>query len=441
MKKTTSHAKGLIFFAACMFLLSSRPVHGQTDEPINAGLQFNFSSPGARSLGVGGAFLGLADDATAAFTNPAGLVQLSKPEVSAEGRRSSYTNQFTKGGTGNVGSVQALQTGTSKDDVTNLSFTSFVYPRRRWAIAAYRQELANFATTLASKAAFYVAPLGARLAPAEASLALRIVNVGVAGAVRVNDSLSIGAGLSDYQFNLHALNTRFQTGDDPGVGTIFDFESQAGHDHELAVNAGLLWKISPQWSAGGVFRQGPRFNFSTLTKQADVTIPSFTLHGTFHVPDVYGAGVSFRPADAWTLTADYDRVRYSQLAGHTVDTQNPPGLANPAVNQLVVDDANEVHLGIEYVMTRLKYPVAIRLGGWLDPDHRIRFQGTPPTPPIPTTSDLLTQQLFLDFRPGSDQVHVAGGIGLVISERFQLDAAYDHSRFVSIASLSGVWRF
>ena len=31
------------------------------------GLQFNFSTPGARSLGMGGAFLGRADDATAAM--------------------------------------------------------------------------------------------------------------------------------------------------------------------------------------------------------------------------------------------------------------------------------------------------------------------------------------------------------------------------------------
>ena len=49
-------------------------------------LEFDFSKPGARSLGFGGAFAALADDATAAFANPAGLVQLSRSEVSIEGR-------------------------------------------------------------------------------------------------------------------------------------------------------------------------------------------------------------------------------------------------------------------------------------------------------------------------------------------------------------------
>jgi hypothetical protein len=37
-------------------------------------------------MGFGGAFVALADDATAAFANPSGLVQLTKPEVSIDVR-------------------------------------------------------------------------------------------------------------------------------------------------------------------------------------------------------------------------------------------------------------------------------------------------------------------------------------------------------------------
>ena len=61
-------------------------------------LEFSFSNPGARSLGFGGAFSGLADDATAAFANPAGLVQLARPEVSVEGRQWQYSVPFAEGG-------------------------------------------------------------------------------------------------------------------------------------------------------------------------------------------------------------------------------------------------------------------------------------------------------------------------------------------------------
>ena len=37
---------------------------------------------GARALGMGGAFIAVADDATAASWNPGGLTQLERPEIS-----------------------------------------------------------------------------------------------------------------------------------------------------------------------------------------------------------------------------------------------------------------------------------------------------------------------------------------------------------------------
>jgi len=86
-------------------------------------LQFSFSNPGARSLGLGGAFVALADDATAAFANPAGLVQLTRPEVSIEGRYWSYSTPFTAGGrisgqpTG-IGLDTPLRTSESEFDTT-----------------------------------------------------------------------------------------------------------------------------------------------------------------------------------------------------------------------------------------------------------------------------------------------------------------------------------
>ena len=59
-----------------------------------------FSAPlptgsGARALGFAGAFTAIADDATAASWNPAGLIQLKRPEVSAVYRYSRVDNEHT----------------------------------------------------------------------------------------------------------------------------------------------------------------------------------------------------------------------------------------------------------------------------------------------------------------------------------------------------------
>ncbi|MDH3816848.1 MAG: hypothetical protein OEV48_20340, partial [Acidobacteriota bacterium] len=53
-----------------------------------------FANPGARSLALGGAFAAIADDATAAFANPAGLVQILRPEISAEIRATGSSGPF-----------------------------------------------------------------------------------------------------------------------------------------------------------------------------------------------------------------------------------------------------------------------------------------------------------------------------------------------------------
>ena len=68
--------------AAVSLLASLCAGAGLEAQGSQVNLEFSFSNPGARSLGLGGAFAALADDATAAYANPAGLVQLVRPEVS-----------------------------------------------------------------------------------------------------------------------------------------------------------------------------------------------------------------------------------------------------------------------------------------------------------------------------------------------------------------------
>jgi long-chain fatty acid transport protein len=65
---------------------------GLTNSETFSGFQFNFNNPGARSLGMGGAFVAVADDATAVIANPAGLVILQRPELSGEVKFTRFTN-------------------------------------------------------------------------------------------------------------------------------------------------------------------------------------------------------------------------------------------------------------------------------------------------------------------------------------------------------------
>jgi long-chain fatty acid transport protein len=425
----------------------------QTDVEINAAVQFNFTSPGARSLALGGAFIGLADDATAAFTNPAGLTTLTKPEISAEGRRFQYSNLFTSGGrlggtptrTG-VDTVSGLVDGELKDDVNDLSFASIVYPRGRFAVAAYRHEVANFKANLQSEGAFFG---DSRIRPVQADMDLTIVNYGLSMAYRFGEGVSLGAGVSLYDFKLSSTTRRydFQSG---GTGTggfygppLFassnniNTQTQDGDTTAVGFNVGVSVKSSEKVRWGAVYRKGPKFDFDVVNRfgPASSFPNTVVVQGTasFHVPDAYGAGLSIRATESLTVALDYQRVQYSQLTDDFV-TLFPSSLpripASPvAKSGYVADDSNQFHAGIEYVFTSMKSPLAVRLGAWNDPDHRIRFTGS--------ASDSDTAL----FRQGDDDFHVSGGLGIVVGGNFQIDAAYDYSDRVKTGSVSAVLRF
>jgi len=63
----------------------SIPVFAQQLERLEIPSSFNPVGSGARALGMGGAFIAVADDATAASWNPGGLIQLETPEISVVG--------------------------------------------------------------------------------------------------------------------------------------------------------------------------------------------------------------------------------------------------------------------------------------------------------------------------------------------------------------------
>ena len=85
-----------------------------------------FSAPvpigaGARALGVAGAFTAVADDATAASWNPAGLIQLEKPEFSIMLRASRDVNTTSS-------SNPDYQTGRNQFDAAGLNYLSLALP-------------------------------------------------------------------------------------------------------------------------------------------------------------------------------------------------------------------------------------------------------------------------------------------------------------------------
>ncbi len=403
---------------------------------------FNFSNPGARSLGFGGAFAALADDATAAFANPAGLVQLARPEVSFEGRLWNRSTSFPAGGrlegepTGiGVDTRRGLAYGRDDRRTFGPSFAAVVIPKGRWSFALYGHQLARLKVAAESQGLFLddeenpTSPLGvSRIFVMRERVDLDIVTAGAAAAWRASDRLSFGLGIIYSQTSLDTVSDAFLRDDDSTFGIFrrvsFLPERKLGSSRlsfqgtDLTINAGVLWSATDRLSVALVYRQGAHeegTNGLEYPPRADYPFPGIefpgieaTLGADFRVPDVLGAGLAFRSADGrLTLAGEVDRVGYADLVS-VLDSDEIVVLGREYL------DAWEYHVGAEYALLQLQPVIAIRLGGWVE-----------------TNQDLFAR---------GNRTHLAAGLGISAKE-FQIDLAGDFSSEVDTLSLSIIYGF
>ena len=423
-----------------------------TDIEALSGLTFNFGNPGARSLGMGGAFLGLADDASAAEANPAGLTILRKMEVSIEAR--SWQNVQTFNTSGTFPDLEQDDFNSYPEERVPVAFASVVLPvGENFSVAAYYHdaleqtiEVLNIFTETSPRGELILDPINFFLGPNGPVDAQQCANLGtdctefnlfpfftavdtklktwgVAGAWK-SGNVSYGVGVRYHQFEEFAATIR----------TDFDLNitnavSQQSDDTDTTFTAGLKWAINPQLSLGAVYKQGPSFDtdleFQDLQNAGDpISIGAVP----FEVPDSYGVGISYRPIPTLTLNADVMQVNYSALTDNFATVLD---LTPEEVEGFESDDVTEFHVGGElFFPTRI--PFAVRGGWWRDPAHGIEYRGQ--------LLSAATVSAAILYPEREDVDHWTIGVGLAWPQ-FQIDAAYDTSDVYKVGSLSAVFRF
>ncbi len=466
---------------ALSFILCLPVVAQNTDIESLAGLQFNFGNPGARALGMGGAFLGLADDASAAEANPAGLTILRKPEITIEARH--YLEQQILTTSGTYPDLERTGFGHNSQNV-QVAFASAVYPiKNKFTIGGYYHE------PLRNSGGGYVVrlydPLTGQVqkdvptfhfprdnsglisreecnrlrkemndigacvewgvVPFISALDVEQRTWGVAAAWQVRPSLSIGATVRYQTFKEGAFASRLE--DLGGIYRISQVFVQATarrtesgglelrEESDLTFGVGFKWLATDKISLGGVYKIGPKFKAPIFASDATTNYLFETqADTTFHIPDSAGLGVSLRPIPALTINVDAIHVTYSNLVdGFYASNRTIREVGAP----FEADDVTELHIGGEYFFST-KIPVAIRAGFWRDPAHSITYRGPLSVRdeqgiPVAAAESLL-------FPEGENTNHVAVGGG-VAWPRVQIDFAYQTSKRYKVGSLTVVTRF
>jgi len=265
---------------------------------------------------------------------------------------------------------------------------------------------------------------------------LDVVGTGLSGAYQVSDKLSLGFGLSYFSGRVENRGAIHLIDSDPDTfwewnsflpDRLFATSSFDADDTDVGFNVGVLWKFAESWRLGGVYRKGPRFDYELYNLAGPANdLPEGTILGavtdrSIAFPDVWGLGVAYRSSDgSLTVGFEWDRVEYS-IIGETLDS--------PLVDasQVAIDDADELHLGAEYVFLKTTPLIAIRGGLWHDPDHRFRYEGDDP----------FARALY---QPGEDALHISIGAGIAFS-RFQIDVGANLSDAVDQFALSAIFSF
>ena len=412
---------------------------------------FEFNNPGAKSMGIGGAFVGKADDATAAVANPAGLAQLPGLQLYVEGRLSTWDTRSkawpndpaaTPAALGGRAVVTTQEGEINFDDITDLSFASISFPVKykpyniEFNASIFYNKLVNKDKETTLPITFqFMNPGTLALESYNSDLDLEIDEYGFSMAKSFfKDKLMVGASISLALLDIESIwSTNFigSDGFDHDPGNIFIGGNQSAEiderDKDAVFRFGVLYRVTDNLMIGGSAQIMPEFDYDVqyialLDKNSNPQ--NFTDKSSLSVPDVFSLGLSYQITDNWLVAIEGKYIEYSDLMKGFVSFWGADliSINMHHRNQFDIDDIWETHLGTEYILNVKETPVALRLGGWYEPAHSLEYDAIlRPTDLIPNLGTILE-----DFIDGGDDVfHYTAGIGTVIKNKLRIDAATD----------------
>ncbi len=437
----------------------------QTNDEIFPNFQWNFSTPGARANAMGRAFIGMADDASATVSNPAGLVSLTKPQFYVEYKNTNLKVDRLSA----VNSYVSLVPTTFSSSINALSFFTISMPfKDRFAIGLTRHQFLNYKEnfTLAARA-IPSDPDNEATFPVNGNTDATGTVYGLTFSAALSDKVDVGVTLGINQLSVNSVATRFAIVFGPGYvgGNHNDLASSPIINNQTSINQsntaasigfGLLVKPSEKVSIGFNFAQGPQFTVqeneqlnngsntacftntscgvnSSLTQYAaPAGFAAFPRTVHVNVPNRIGVGIAARPTPRWLFAMDLVYINYSTLANHftlifddsePVGSLNKPGLTGA---EFAMDNVTEAHFGAEYNLTTGKNPIFVRAGVFTNPDHRVKFTGFSSSAlPSNIVQDVVaTYNAQYNLLPRSGETRGTIGAGIALGEQLQLDLAY-----------------
>ncbi len=333
---------------------------------------------GARALGMGGAFIAVADDATAASWNPGGLTQLERPEVSFVGDafHRIEDNRF-----------RIHPEGAGEQTVSHLgvNYLSAAYPFTLWnrvmTVSLNYQKLFDFTR----KWNFHIRSEDVSSDfdyQREGSLSA----LGLAYCVQITPRFSVGMTLNVWDDNL--LNNEWEEreikkGSGVDGGDAFIFQSYNFDRYSFSgfnANFGFLWNATSRLTMGAVlktpFKADLRHEHSLSTaiqypdlKGYDVeeSKPPYHADETMDMPMSYGIGFAYTFSRIFMVSLDVYRTEWDDFVHTDSEGREKSPITRRPVSDSDVDPTHQVRMGAEYLVITPKYIIPLCAGAFYDP--------------------------------------------------------------------------
>jgi long-subunit fatty acid transport protein len=342
---------------------------------------------GARAVGVGGAFIAVADDATAASWNPGGLIQLERPEISVVGAGFHRTED-------NTFRQYPEADGAQEVDKIDLNYFSAAYPFHmkgyNMIVSINYQKLYDFSREweldLHREGSNY-----SEQEKLDYKQSGDLSAISLAYSMKVRPRFSLGFTLNFWGDYLNENGWKEHTNQSgsgmyDGEHGVFDISRTDRYCFSgINANFGLLWQAAGSLTLGAVFKSPFTADIEHTRSQyysfyfpdSEENRPTVTQTNedlTLTMPMSYGIGAAYRFSDAFSLSLDLYRTHWNDFEWEDQSGNRTSPITGKPSGETDVDPTIQVRLGGEYLIILPKLVIPIRGGIFYDPAPA---EGTP----------------------------------------------------------------
>ena len=293
--------------------------------------------------GMGTAFAGaaaVAEDATTAWFNPAGMARLSGSQIAIAGHVIDVKSNLT-----NNGSTTPLGIGTLGGNGGNAG--GMIFLPNFYGVFAIddRVKLGLAINAPWGLSSEYDTNWLGRFQAVKSEITS--ININPSVSVKVNDSVSLGFGINysyvDVELTRKAVLRRGVEGN----------AKQTGNDYALGFNLGALFQLGAATRVGVAYRSSADYNLSgnqvVTTPSGLVPGANFAIKAALTLPASASLSAVHELNDRWTLLGDVSFMQWSEI--QQLQVKNAATSATSSTLALKLDDTVRVSLGATYRLT------------------------------------------------------------------------------------------